>query len=409
MNTVDGGRRDVRPPIDAKTVRSWLAKELKRKRIDDELWQYSVDGGYVDDVIRAPDNAFAPLVEEAKRWLASRRQRTEQEIAVRLTEDVRERAAVVSEYLAKLAGAVPRVRRFRQEILQERLLAPDEARALLSSPLARSWPRDIFDTHGIPIVGHTVQIMFERRTVVEPRAAYKRIVNRKTGRVRFVHRVKDKKLVKKVPKRFVVHYRGHDGKTRSVPLDPQEVYAARVPQADPREQPPFGIVHLEYPGQDGQLELATARWKSILWELREISLFLARSYGWEERQANWFVLTGRVPEGSPLRLRRTVFPAPPARTAIAMAIEPWMPAKFVLQEYRAFQKQLLHRENRPIQRRAVALFRFVTRQMDDRGNLPPWKKVSKLWNEARQGWRYPSAWQIKRDYKRAKRLLMPPL
>lgn len=301
------------------------------------------------------------------------------------------------------------MRRFRQEILRGRLLAPDEARALLSSPLARSWPRDIFDTHSIPIVGHTVQIMFERHTVVEPRAAYKRIVNRKAGRVRFVHCVEYKKLVKKVPKRFVVHYRRHDGKAQRVPLDPQEVDWARTSQVDPREQPPFGVVHLEYPGDDGQVDLATAKWRSVLWELRELALFLARSYGWEERQANWFVLTGHVPEGSPLSLRRIVFPAP-ARTALAMAVEPWMPAKFVLREYRAFQRRLLHRENRPIQRRAIALFRFVTRHMDNRGDLPSWAELRRRWNEqARPGWPYPSAWLIRRNYERAKRLLMPPL
>ena len=84
-----------------------------------------------------------------------------------------ERSKLFSECLAKLAApqeainrqsvdgpikVYPEIKGFRVRYLDDKLLSPAQARALLTSPVAARWPRIEFDQQGIPIVGHSYQV-----------------------------------------------------------------------------------------------------------------------------------------------------------------------------------------------------------------------------------------------------------
>ena len=66
-----------------------------------------------------------------------------------------------SDYFGWLANQHPEVLRFRDEVLGGRILAPDETHKLLGSYAARFFPHEWFLKWGIPVVGHTSEIVGE--------------------------------------------------------------------------------------------------------------------------------------------------------------------------------------------------------------------------------------------------------
>jgi hypothetical protein len=84
-----------------------------------------------------------------------------------------ERSELFSEYLARQATpdvvvrystdgplrVYPEVKGFRVKHLDDKVLSPEQARALLTSPVATYWPHLAFHEFGVPVVGHAHQAM----------------------------------------------------------------------------------------------------------------------------------------------------------------------------------------------------------------------------------------------------------
>jgi hypothetical protein len=66
---------------------------------------------------------------------------------------------------------------------------------------------------------------------------------------------------------------------------------------------------------------------------------------------------------------------------IALVLSPWVPAKEVERTYRNLQRRLLGRDNRPVERRNLAIFKLGVEQARIHGKLPTWRSLLQRWNE----------------------------
>ena len=136
---------------------------------------------------------------------------------------------------------------------------------------------------------------------------------------------------------------------------------------------------------------------------------LARRFPWQQQQAAWFVLTDVVPTVSPLRLsvvRQAT--RDHIHFRVVLEVEPWASADAVQRAYRRAQRDVIGGDNRPLGPRSLALFRYLTSQMDSDGILPAWRPLMSAWNSEFPDWRYQEVRLFARDSKRALMALLGP-
>jgi hypothetical protein len=249
-----------------------------------------------------------------------------------------ERVAALREHRAWVATADPAVHRFRDRLSGGELLAPEQARALVTSDAARFFGRGLFHLRGIPFVGHTAALRAYREELT-------------AGRVRHV---------------------------ATVFVDPPGISetGTLIYAHGEVTEPPFR--RLTFPGE---LEVETTPvWRgSVLDELRELSLTLAKRYHWPTPQATWFVLTGEIPEAPPVRMRYgfqeswSIVEGENSRGlvtgTITLEVAPWVSANTVRDAYLAFQQRVFGRSKRRLGEKNLRLLRFVTERIDPVGLL----------------------------------------
>jgi hypothetical protein len=148
---------------------------------------------------------------------------------------------------------------------------------------------------------------------------------------------------------------------------------------------------------------------SVFDELRKVSRWLAAVFPWQTRDATWFVLTGASPPLPPLQLglqRRSLRDY--ARTALVLTVEPWISSKSLTRVFRAYQRVLLGRENRPILEKNLELFEFVAprRELVQKGQT--WNELRSGWNRQHRQWAYVDNRHFRRDYLRVRQTLAHP-
>jgi hypothetical protein len=169
------------------------------------------------------------------------------------------------------------------------------------------------------------------------------------------------------------------------------------------------LQRLRYP-REGQEAIVSVASLSVLGDLQELASRLARRYQWQEAQATWFVLTDMAPWVSPVRWRLNNHLAPFfARPTIELVVEPWWPARRLMEDYRRLQRQL--GITRGIGEKASALVSFLAnhariRHPPESGansvlELPPWQRLMTLWNETHPTWRYQDIRHFARDCRAA--------
>jgi len=162
---------------------------------------------------------------------------------------------------------------------------------------------------------------------------------------------------------------------------------------------------LRYPRQ-GREEAVRVASQSVLGWLGELASRLARRYHWQEGQGAWFVLTDMPPWVSPVRWRLNNHLAPFfARPTIELVVEPWWPARRLMEDYRRLQRQL--GITKGIGEKASALVSFLANHVRIRHppesgansvlELPPWQRLMTLWNETHPTWRYQDIRHFARD------------
>lgn len=257
------------------------------------------------------------------------------------------RAAVVSEYLAKVAALDPQVVRFRNDVLNSELLTPEQAHTFFSSPATRFLSCDVWRTFGIP-AKHTAALLDEN-----------------FGRT-------------------------EDGPFHWVQVQtnpPGETHAVFIPN-------PQSYDTLIYRAEDGQPKGATFWPGSVLGGLRKLSKELTKSHPWNIDEATWFVLTGEHPIVGPIKakINSSWTVGTRAHATISLTVQPWVPPETVEIVYRQLQKQAIGGNYGRISDKNLNLLRFVTERADSAGNLPKGevlvKDWDKKWKHQRPEWCY---------------------
>ncbi|MDP9484347.1 MAG: hypothetical protein M3Q49_00890 [Actinomycetota bacterium] len=118
---------------------------------------------------------------------------------------------------------------------------------------------------------------------------------------------------------------------------------------------------------------------------RAVGENLAKAYGWEQEEAEHFLLTGKVPGLTPFAVNVTrKGSAEGARTEITVVALPGTPARYVTAAYRWEQRKLLGRkDSRPLSEAGLKLYGFVveeeTRAMAE-GREPSNRELMDEWN-----------------------------
>jgi hypothetical protein len=344
-----------------------------------------------------------------------------------LSDAVMERSKVFSECLARETismGAIRRtaeglkrvyagVKGFRVKYLNDQLLSPEQARELLTSPVAAHWHLEQFRQYGVLVVGHTYEVKEGHR---DDRGLYPLVEVPVDGSdVKSFH---DRRPLVTGP--------------WEIPDKPED---ARSNGRLKRElKTPTGSWKvLAFPGEDGYTHRVLVRPRSVLGDLHaEVSRLIQR-YPWEEANVVWFVLTGEAPWVAPLTWQFRGVDKHHSEASfsygfITLKIEPWVPVEEVQQVYGVLQRRLRGKDRaRRLETKSLDLLRFVSElrgrrdkagneEVDTEGYVTErqfrrrmGKEYVALWDEQHPNEKYDGdTWRFWRGYDRARRAVMSP-
>jgi hypothetical protein len=374
-------------------VRVRLARALKSPAVDDTVWAYLLEGGYVRDAEDPNDvEGFEYLVAQARlvrRHFRAKRgePRTARSRSIPIEESSTAyhvvRAKARSAYLARVASEDGSVGEFRSRVLGDRRLEKEEAEHFLDSDVLRFFGEYELGQFGIPTVGH----------------------------------------------RSRASYRGPDGREVSVYSIDRSVFIVRcgdrdfeIPYPLPLEMrisrsdcPVLAILPKvrAKPWTAGGFRDRSGRVLSgsVLGDLRQVSVDLAQRLHWEEADATWFVLTGKTPYVSAIEVRAkgnlgTLF----NRQQIVLTADTWVPETEVIQAYRNARRKLQSRRQRQPASRNLAVFEFLISTTGGGQPEQSWAKLMDRWNEhcPRPEWRYTDRWRFCRDFNRVRDTVIYP-
>ncbi|MEN6370417.1 MAG: hypothetical protein ABFD64_00230 [Armatimonadota bacterium] len=131
---------------------------------------------------------------------------------------------------------------------------------------------------------------------------------------------------------------------------------------------------------------------------------LARYYYWDEAEAAWFVLTGKIPSILACKVTAGVYSfSERGRVVINAEIAPWLPADTAKTLIRQAQQEFNpggNRMGRPRERN-LKLLEFVARATNTAGKRPTWNTLLEEWNRQYPEWHYSDRRIMHKDYKRA--------
>jgi hypothetical protein len=359
--------------MDDERLRAKVTKDLRRA-VDEVAWEAAIGKGLVDEVQVDPasEEKYADLVAYVRdvqgrlKGRSARRARRPEEERSLFSPGEQLRANALYEYFAARACNDPLVRQYRSNVLGSRLLPDAVAREFLTSDLAQWFPVALFVKHGVSPVRHTYRVLF--KDAVEQGG-------RRLSRITI------------------------------------EVQGVGEPWTFQRSIDQCNAMSLlSYPAADGWVARVRVNHESVLDDLQVVANQLSRRFPWEEYQATWFVLTGAVPLWWPVRRSIVrLWDEDFEYQALTLVVEPWAPASTVLRAYRAAQQQMLSgRENRPLRRKNLELFRFCNVRMADGNESPDWGLLALEWNEAHPAERVGNPDALKRIFNRVQRQLVFP-
>jgi hypothetical protein len=162
---------------------------------------------------------------------------------------------------------------------------------------------------------------------------------------------------------------------------------------------------LKYAERDGgtEINIAVAH-GGILDGLRRVSEGLASRFGWQEGLATIFVLTGRVPLLSKLRVTVRYRSPISAASRVTLTVDPGCSPKQVGEAYQKARKELVGPRHRELSEKHIVLAQFGARRKKDETLAQSMEE----WNERYPTWRYRTVTNFGRDVKKAQQRLMQP-
>jgi hypothetical protein len=316
----------------------------------------------------------------------------------------RRRAEAYSAYAAKIVATEFRVLRFRDRALDGRTLTVEEAKALLTSPVAAQFSTAWFRNHRVSVVAH----VFEANDVEDGQNPYEA-----RRRVEVNGRAFDQQAI-----RWILN---------GGPVFPGEILHPEDETIPSAVHKPVVSVPLETLGNGEGDVLALER--SVIGELVGLGQQLARWYSWQEAEAIRFILLGDiVPQIAPLKAqvalkrRGTTAGAGLNHGHITLTVEPWVSPKTVRDFYQNIRQQVFGRKSRQFSERNVTVFKFVTERMEvetvqEPGQLPSsrlvrratWSALMEAWNrEQQRKWSYKDFRNFRQDFHRGRRAVTRP-
>jgi len=407
-----------------------------RRRLEGQLgypllpivWETLRENEWIRDALDEPETGWPALVKEARNQLR-RVKRGAAELAgkdattprgpdpvqIPLGEHERWRAAAMSEYLAACAAELPRVRRWRREVLDGAVLTPERARRFCCCPALQTLPTAGLQAANVPLVEHRAELL--QWTGLEPAGPFRQrsTVNLEVewdgGRRRFERRVQRTDRCKRLIEA------AESGQHAWV-------FTPLLGWGADRLYPPgllAGMPNLDVPclaGEEGPPGLAPGApyfrvelvWDgSVLDDLLLLALWLAPRYHWPDvSTAAWFVLTDEAPFVPPVWCQEDYAGQPDHQhRRLELSLEPWVSARWLKQFYQDLQKQLIGHKNRPPGERNLTLFRYVWAQRRRHGKAG-WEQLRVGWNQRYPQWRYDFVQPMRRDYDRARKSLIYP-
>jgi hypothetical protein len=402
-------------------LRAQLAERLGQESVSNVHWELLEYRGHVKDALDIGSKAaIEDLVEAARalreyaelmegvapskeRMKARHKRRSREHRAPEVDDDEAryavERAATLGEYLSLRASLHPDVRRFRDKVLEGKLLTPQEAQAFIESPANSRFSPDYLKEKGVPLVRHSARFL-EHGTRPEGDNS-ERFVEFESIHID----PPGDTFVAQLP----VSVAFDDLAKVRLPADTQQIaggepYSRMVPIDE------YAYVSV-YPG-------------SVLDYLGWLGLRLSEHFcsAWDEAQAAWFVLTG---ENSLPRSMAGHYDSATGEDltygTITLTVEPWAPANAVARFYQHLQQDVLGQRSRAPSLRNLAVFRFVTSELkdslvnagelEDIEHLPPWPEFKRRWNamnRSKPSWTYKHLSKFQRDYYRGGRAIVEP-
>jgi hypothetical protein len=296
-----------------------------------------------------------------------------EEIQFKLSDLQRERASAFEEHVARIAENDFHVRRYRERVLGEKLLKPEQERALIHSPAAQVFSPRQFSNWGIPLVDHHAELKRTEETLEGNRV---------------------------VGGRFTIY-----------------VEPPGIEQAMPRR-----LRELPFVGEGGYAESITVGEKSVLGDLAGLADKLHTSYPWESKaDIVHFVLTGTVPAVPPVMMYYSQKRKPDSELKsgafrygkITLEVAPWISAKTVEAAFRDAKRQVSrNRKYKGLEEKSLKMIRFIAgydRPPKGRQLLEAWNATE--WIETNPAWYYDpdkrgESSRFWRDYHRARRTLV---
>ena len=139
-------------------------------------------------------------------------------------------------------------------------------------------------------------------------------------------------------------------------------------------------------------------------QLNRLAARMARLYGWCERDAALFLLTGREPEYRPVRVMvrftESTYEYVPNTARVTVMAEVWADKEEVAEAFGTAQRQILGHDNRKKPDKVLEAVRFVAHQIREHGSRPSWEKLAGLWNRTHPGQRYNSRQGLRQAFER---------
>ena len=331
-------------------IRLELIGRLGERAITQPVWNYVVEEGQVEKVVRAEKkidwlaDRVVALLEAAGRSAQVFEKRSPTIDDVRKTQG--ERSLVLSAMMAQEAAKIPEVIAFRKNALRSKLLAPDKV---------EDW--------------------------IKQQAA-------KEGRV--TH------WIGNIPLPDNTHLRV-DASSGHLAIDPPLI--VRGPFSAELRLLHYGVPNSEwtrcYPIRRG----------GALEGLRELSRDLTKRYDWQEAIATLFVLTGRTPLISPLSYGVCPNSSPFKRRVITMEIDPLLSPMEIARQYSKIRRSIMpNARARDLSEKHIKLAAFFVAEARD----DSWDQRFRVWNNAHPKWKYRHQSNFRRDCLRACRRISSP-
>ncbi len=301
----------------------------------------------------------------AKRPVASRPRRKQH----KLSDGALARAAFYDDHMRRVALADRALIAFRQRVLNGATLTSAQAASVLTSDATRFLPPEFFRSNNVPVVGH-------KTSACLPDGA--RAVSWDTN--------------------VLLRIEWDEG-SYDVPYE--KFWFMEVPHSD---------VQIAIPSKTGGSYSESVAWRSVLYDLREVSQRLARQLAWKEHHAVWFVLTGQLLSTGPADIWVSAGTAAGlAYGRITLELDAWLSAEDVQAIYAGVQQQSFKPFRRPCCQHQLRLYEFV-RDLEDEAQHPiSWTTKMEKWNGSGKGRQYSDRRMFRNHCKRAATWVMAEL